>query len=98
MASGFFLSRIDFEMNRNRKAKVKREQPCGHAASSLKNTIRGGLLTEEGEGVDEFAQRTYALHINRYISPSITQKVLKVITLSPQKNTVLRWGGEWIIV
>ena len=51
----FFLSRIDFEMNRNRKAKVKREQPCGHAASSLKNTIRGGLLTEEGEGVDEFA-------------------------------------------
>ena len=51
----FFLSRIDFEMNRDRKAKVKREQPCGHAASSLKNTIRGGLLTEEGEGVDEFA-------------------------------------------
>ena len=71
LASGFFLSIIDFEMNRNRKAKVKREQPCGHAASSLKNTIRGGLLTEEGEGVDEFAQRTYALHINRYISPSI---------------------------
>ena len=58
-----------------------------------KNTIRGGLLTEEGEGVDEFAQRTYALHINRYISPSITQKVLKVIALSPKKNTVLRWGG-----
>ena len=51
LASGFFLSIIDFEMNRNRKAKVKREQPCGHAASS----IRGGLLTEEGEGVDEFA-------------------------------------------
>ena len=51
----FFLSRIDFEMNRDRKAKVKREQPCGHAASSLKNTVRGGLLTEEREGVEEFA-------------------------------------------
>ena len=42
-------------MNRDRKAKVKREQPCGHAASSLKNTVRGGLLTEEREGVEEFA-------------------------------------------
>ena len=55
LASVFFLSRIDFEMNRDRKAKVKREQPCGHAASSLKNTVRGGLLTEEREGVEEFA-------------------------------------------
>ena len=55
LASVFFLSRIDFEMNRDRKAKVKREQPCVHAASSLKNTVRGGLLTEEREGVEEFA-------------------------------------------
>ena len=35
----------------------------------------------------------HCISTGTYISPSITQKVLKVITLSPQKNTVLRWGG-----